>query len=154
MSNEKQIVWLPMELAEKVKAVTSEEGIDKIVMDHIEKTKSGMTEDIDCLEEDVLRYKALLVGIRTKLKEAYKTHATELEKVWDNHAENLGVMEKKVKQLVKTLDAKLREIEGQCRKVSSWEIDNFVESIRKLDEALKGSSGDMLKFVVENFKRD
>ena len=40
MSNEKQIVWLPMELAEKVKAVTSEEGIDKIVMDHIEKTKS------------------------------------------------------------------------------------------------------------------
>lgn len=68
MRGEKELVWLPKELAAKIKDIEGVEGLRKEILSYVDETKRDLRNDIEMMDEDILLYKAYMIQARDKFK--------------------------------------------------------------------------------------
>src|SRR5688572_20798439 len=86
---EKEIVWLPKSLAEKVKQITDGKLLELEILKYAEESKSSLRQDIESIEEDVLQYRAFMVKAKNAFKEAKDEQLDASYALWEKFEDDL-----------------------------------------------------------------
>jgi len=157
MSDETKLVWLPEELAKKIEAIkdpTSEEML-KLINGYIDKTRKNYKENLELLDEDVLMFRGLLVGVKKQYVEALNTQLDSEYELWESIDKQRPRLSEKIKTLtddLKPLVSALETITGLLAKIRTWEIKELVENVVYLSSHLQGETGEMIRFICTEYK--
>jgi predicted phage tail protein len=115
------------------------------------------------LEETIAGLDDLELTIKTKtdrISEILNAVLLEQESVYNKKSieirEKIDVFKNKVSESLKELNDLIKPVDGvieKIEKVNSWKCDNFFNSIDKI-RVLQEANPNLLKFIVENFKKD
>ena len=162
MSDDKELIWVEKEFAEKYKAVESDANKNKervkALNDYLAtvstKTRASFKGDLETLEEDAAIYKGLMLSVRQAFEKAKNEHMDATYKIWEDSEKELPSTEKKVAQFInklKPLIVTLKEAESIIKSINTFQIDDFVKSVESFNR-LHDNHKEMLGFLIENFK--
>ena len=154
---EKELVWMPKHLAEKIKQMEKDGALDSFVLEHIETCKKEIQTDIEAMEDDVLRFRGLLAQVRKDFGEATEEHLSKAYEVWESFDKDLPSIRKHVDAAVKELlplKKELSEITEAINGINTWKAQRLAEDVQNLSALLNGSNKDMIKFLIDNYKEE
>jgi len=164
MSDNKELIWVEKEFAERYKVLESDKSkneqrckaLDEYISKISETSKSDFKANLESLEEDV----AIYTGLMLKVKQAFgkaKDEALEASyALWEKFDEEKPSVRKKVSDFCDMLDPlekKLNSINDALGKIRTYNIDRLVESMQKLT-GLCGESRDMFDFIIKHFGKE
>ncbi len=157
MSEETKLVWLPNKLADKINSVadpTSQESLD-LINKYIDKTRKNYKDQLELLDEDVVMFRGLLVGVKKQYETALTEQLDSEYKLWEKIDSQRPKLKEKIQSLVdglQPLSDKLSEIDNLLKSINTWEIKQLVEQVSFLSSALNGETGEMIKFICSQYK--
>ena len=157
MTDETKLVWLPVELADKIEAArdpASKENVD-LINTYIDKARKEYKENLEMLDEDVLMFRGLLVGVKKQYKEALSEQLASEYEMWESIDAQRPRIKEKTQQLVDSLtplSEKLKEIKGLLETIRSWEIEELTKNVSFLSSHLQGETGEMIRFICTKYK--
>lgn len=84
MATDQELIWVPKKKAEEYKAAQGENAQLAIIDDIIANTKHNMRDDLKALDEDVLRFKGMLIAYKNAYSEALQAHYEATYKIWED----------------------------------------------------------------------
>lgn len=154
IAEEKEIVWLPKELAEKVKGLDSKHAIDELVLSYIAEVKRDMHANIESMDEDLLMFKGMMARVRTDFKAAKDEHLKASYDIWENYASDIKELCHYVDTATKTLTPLKEELNSLKELMSGlqdYRVKDLCEMLTTFQKNLSGQNGDMLRFLMDNF---
>lgn len=153
---EKDLVWLPKSLAEKVKQLEEGREQEKLVLTYLEESKSSLKADLETLDEDVAIYVGLMTKARQSFEKAKNEQLNSAYTTWEKFDEELGELRKKVKTVseeVKPIKDELEQVNELLRQVHSWEINDLLKTVEALRGHLSGDreTAKILRFLYKTY---
>ena len=157
MIEEKDLVWLPKSVANKVKQLETVEEADRLVQEYIKTKRQDFNRELENLDDDVLIFKGSCLKHRQELKKVYVEQSELLDKLWEDcgdmgskirrHAVALAAELAPLTAEVKNLKASIDEVRRLIDSVSFYPQQTFiqtVESVARMDDKTKGLLRDLL----------
>ena len=154
---EKDLVWLPKSVADKVKQIETVEEADRLIQEYIQLKRESFKHELDNLDDDVLIFKGACLKHRTELKKVYNEQSDLLDKLWEDcgdmgskihrHAAALAAELEPLTAEVKSLKSSIEEVKRLIGQVDFYPQQTFiqaVESIARMDDKTKGLLRDLL----------
>ena len=162
MSIDKELIWVSKDVADAYKAAESEETKEAIVRKVIESKKIDIEQDLQSLDETVLRFQSACITHKNALKKVYLEQDQQLYTLW----EQMGDFESKVTRHSKEVAAKtssateaineslsqFEELKKQYDRIDTYHLERFLEAVRAVTN-LSDSSKDMVGFLMNNFTK-
>lgn len=153
---EKELVWVPKELAEKINELG--EGLTKenLVLSYIEQAKRDIQGELDSLDESILLFRGMMVKARQDFEKAKNAELEANYAVWENSEKDFEAMREKAKCMVETLKPLKEELQEVCdllNRIDKWGIEGFLELLKKLNQNFYGETKEMLQFLLNNWKK-
>ena len=152
-----ELVWLPIELAKKLKELndpTCETAL-RLINEHIDKTRKNYKDNLELLNEDVVMFQGLLVGVKRQYADALRAQLDSECEIWEDIDKERPRLKEKTQTLVdslKPLADSLKEIKGLLGDINTWEITKLVEQVAFLSSHLDGKTGEMIRFICTKYK--
>ena len=149
----REIVWLPEELAKKVKDLEDKDLRYDLVSKYVDEAKLDMKYAVEGIDEDVVVFKASMIRIRTEFKKVVAEQVADMEKLWETHDKKSSDIKNKVETLVaklKPVTEELNAINALFSKIGTYNLEKVVETLQKVSN-LYGKEKDMIQFVIEHF---
>jgi hypothetical protein len=150
---ERDLVWLPKDLVDRVKDVQDEKFVEDQILAYIEKSRREIHDQLDCFNDDVLAYRGALAKAKLAFKEAQETHYNETYELWEDFQKKTPAtrqfVEKAVAELA-PLKTELETINGLLQKVSTYDLERWLTLLEKI-AGMDLRSKEMLGFLFENF---
>ena len=157
---EKDLVWVSKELAERIKNVNSEEHKIKIFDEYIKKltvkSREEFEQNLENLEEDVAIYVGLMLRVKKAFKEAKEEQLEASYQLWEKFGEEMPYIEEKIEKVIEEINPvskKAEELEKAINRRDYHRIEKVTDAILKLSN-LWGKEKDMITFLVNNFKEN
>ena len=154
---EKDLVWLPKSVADKVKQIETVEEADSMIQEYIKTKRQDFTRELENLDDDVLIFKGVCLRHRQELKKVYDEQADLLDKLWEDcgdmgskihkHAVAMAAELAPLTAEVKSLKSSIEEVKKLIHEVSFYPAQQFVstvESVARMDDKTKGLLRDLL----------
>lgn len=156
----KELIWLPKDLVEKLKKVVNEEElIEKEVLCYIEKTKKNISNQVELLDEDVLLFKGKLASYKKAFREAYESADSEMYSFWEELdgklADRYKAMKKRLDGITaiynREFEARKTQIEHLSKKmenINTYQFEkmiSFLKQYQSLDQGTRDLFDSMLK---------
>ena len=156
---ERDLVWLPKRLAEKIKDNTDKKLEEKLIVDYLDQSRSDVKANLESLDEDILRYKGLMAKARQAFREAKEEQLQANYDLWEKFDKELPKLSEKVEMLknkVEPIKRQVQELNESLDKVRSYQIKDLVDLLKEISDALSydSNTGKILKFLVKNYKSD
>ena len=154
--SERDLVWLPKELAEKVKTMESDEMLENLIMKHIEDSKLSLTNELRNLEEEVLLFRGMMVKARNEFKKAKEEELNSFNEIYEDYENDiLSVREKvgKITDVLKPLKNELNEVRNMMQEIAVYNFKELNEVIRTFSN-LYGENKKILEFLIGNYRKD
>ena len=156
MEEEKEYVslYLPKSLAKKIKQLESGESHEDIVQSFLDESKRDIKNSLECLEDDVLEYKALMTKAKVAFREAKEEQLQASYELWEKFEEDLPSVEEKITKLInklKPVERQLSQINDLLNGLSFYSIENAMELIGKINQ-MTSETKNIFKFLLENYK--
>jgi cell division septum initiation protein DivIVA len=149
-------LYLPEAMADKLKAM-EEDGVNAIMEEYMENTKHHLKDTLDCMDEEIVQYKAAMIDARKKFKAA-KEEALEANWVlWDEFEDQKKSLYNKAQEAadqLKPLTEELTKISSLMNGIDKWGIGGFLEMLKEVKNHLHGEDRNILEFLVKNYKKD
>ena len=158
MTEERDLVWLPKSVADKVKQLETVEEADRLVQEYIKTKRQDFNRELESLDDDVLIFKGSCLKHRQELKKVYVEQSELLDKLWEDcgdmgskihrHAVALAAELAPLTAEVKNLKASIDEVRRLIDSVSFYPQQTFiqtVESVARMDDKTKGLLRDLLE---------
>ena len=159
-TTEKDLVWVPKELADKVKAYNDpfSDEVVALMEKYIDQSKDEWKINLESLEEDLLMYRGLMVKTKKEFEATKKEQCSAAYELWEKIEADVPKTKEKIDNLIKLFDPlekKLDRLNSSLAKIDTYQIERFAELVSKLDSILscKGQTNDMMVFLMENFKK-
>lgn len=152
---EKDIVWLPKSLAEKVKNVTDDKALEREILSYVEETGKYLRGDVEAMEEQIVVYKAQMIKARNAFKEAKDAELDAMYSLWEKYEEDLSKVKKLVakgQEILKPLLDDMKQMQSLANSVDQWSINALLETIQKF-ATLYGEQREVFSFLLENYKK-
>ena len=124
MGADKELIWVPKDLAEQFQKLDSHEKQLEMVLEIIRRKKSDFMTEQEMLDEDLLEFKAVCLKHRKELETVYDEQAKKLEDLWKSQ----GDISSKINQHAK-------EVAGQLRPITH-EVSELTDAVNILKKAL------------------
>ena len=156
---EKDLVWLPKDLCEKIKILedpTSQECSD-LIEQYIKDSKESYKMSLESLDEDLLIYRGLMMKVKKSFENASKVALAESYDLWEKYDEELPRTRGKIDNLLKLLEPlehKLEYINKSINSINTYNIEKLVDLIQKLENIINcsGKTSDLMMFLMDNYK--
>lgn len=151
---EMEYVYIPKQLAEKIKNWTSVENISKELVQYFNKGKNDIQGNLSDLDFDTNKFKEQLIEARTKLKETIEAELTETTKVWDYYfkqMKSLRTLADEALVISKEVKTSIQALNIECCSLNTHALKELVEMIEKLSR-ISEENKEVLKFVVKNYE--
>ena len=154
---EKDLVWLPKSVADKVKQIETVEEADSMIQEYIKTKRQDFIRELENLDDDVLTFKGVCLRHRQELKKVYVEQADLLDKLWEDcgdmgskihkHAVAMAAELAPLTAEVKSLKSSIEEVKKLIGQVNFYPQQTFiqtVESVARMDDKTKGLLRDLL----------
>lgn len=160
--SDKDLIWVPKEIAEKHKNALSDEEQAKIVLTYIEEKKLDFSRELDLLDESALRFKAVCITHKNELAKIYNEQGDMLYKMWEDmgdvgskineHAKQLADEIRPISQEVNNLK---RDVEDLKKLLSSFHIYDAekLAGLVSMVNSMSDGTKDIMKFLLNEYKR-
>jgi len=157
ITEKKELVWLPADLAKKVKDLTDARQIENEILKYVSDFKLSLRTDMEQVDEEIIRYKASMIKAKQMFREACEEQMTEFENLWATHADDLAAIKRKaeqIKQAITPVKNELQDLKAEMQSVNKWDIEGLLNIVEKLSNHLgyDGRTANILKFLFENYK--
>lgn len=154
MEKEKDLVWLPISLAAKVKEADDVKAIEREILSYVESTKNSLQLDIESMDDSIIQYRACMIKAREAFKKAKDEELDAFTSLWETYDKDIKSVHsyvKEAKEVLKPLVLELQSTREEFSKIKTWEFEKLGEAIQKL-ATLYGTEKEMFTFLVQNFK--
>lgn len=152
---EKEYVFIPKKLAEKIKDLESDKQMEDTIIGYYNQSRRELQGELDCLDEDVIQYKANMMKARQAFREAKEEQLDANYELWekfDADIKGVSAYVAKATSQLQPLKAELSQLKELMNQIDKWEIEKLVGLIDKLNSSFYGETGNILKFLFENYK--
>lgn len=157
MSTEKKHVYVDKALAEKIEHLQSDKQIEATVLEYFNESKRDLKYSLEGLDDDVIQYKALMMKARQSFREAKDEQLQANYDLWEKFdADTKGVsayVSTIIAQL-QPLKQELNEVNRLMQQVHRYDLERLLEIVQRLNGAFQGETGNMLKFLLNNYGKD
>jgi chromosome segregation ATPase len=156
---DRKIVWLPAAIAKKVEDAESQETADKLVLKYCEQVKGDMTESLECLDEDLLRFKGNMAQVRQQFGKAKDEHLNATYAMWEKGEEDCKKVSEHVARLTKQLQPLKTEVEKvnqQLAKIDTYKLQKLLEVVTAISGhlSMNDKTADILSFLTNEYKSE
>lgn len=155
-TEQKELVWLPASLAKRIKDIQDTKYLENEIVKYTEETKRNFKTEIECIDEDVLQYKAFMIKAKNAFKDAKDEHLNASYELWEKYETDLT----KVRQYVNTvnlaiepLKKELNDVKNLMQEIDKYGIKDLLELIKEVNSHYYGETANMLKFLFDNYKK-
>jgi hypothetical protein len=161
-TQQKDLVWLPIDLCKKIKEIEGNSGIEKEILSYIESTKLDFKQTIESIDEDVLLYRAKMIQARDSFKKAKDEELELAYNLWKDYDNELSKIRNYVGKAKETLEPLIKEVNSLNGEII--ETNNLISRLNV--DRLKGfltivndckillqEDKDLLIFILENYKK-
>lgn len=158
MEEEKEFVYLPKSLAEKVKDLNEGRIKEEIILDYIKRSKDYIKSDVESLDEEVTMYAGSLIKAKNAFKKAKEEQLGEMYEMWEGFDKEFAGIKTKINSVVdllKPLKEGFNDIKTQMDSVNKWDIESFLKIIKDISSYLNydNETGKVLRFMFKNYKK-
>lgn len=155
--DDKELVWVPKSLAEKLNSLDDDLKSGELVLQYIKDTKRDVETSIDALDDDILNLKSFSAKVKKEFKQIYEAQIEESEKLFLDADEKLphvkDIAGKYISALAPVTEElqKLRELQLS---INTWDIERVHDLLASVNKMLSNDRmKHMLEFLIENFSR-
>lgn len=150
---EKELVWLPKDLAKKVESLKDS---DNFVLKYIEESKRDIKANLDSLDDEIVQYKGLMAKARSSFKEAKEDALEANYALWESFDNERKSLKAKAEQMVESLKPLTEELKKINEQLNNIHVYRFKEVIDVIDafSNLYGDKREILEFLLKNYKKD
>jgi len=132
---EYDFVRMPKELVDKVLEVTDIKQKEKLYFEAIEHKKRDIKNEIECLEEDMLLFKAFGMRYKRELEEAYQKQSEVIEKLWTdfNASDHIYNKIKPIKEQISYISDSVKEIERKIKYADVSRLEKACDVIERFN---------------------
>ena len=153
-SEEKEIVWLPKKLADKVKAL---ENSDNFVDDYIEQSRTEIRANLDTFDSEIIEYRANMIKARKAFEIAKDEMIKASYEIWDKFQDDkksLCSMATELTNGLLPLANELKKINDMINGLDEYKIKGLVNLVKAFNNECYGENAKILKFLMDNYKKD
>jgi chromosome segregation ATPase len=153
-NEEKELVWLPKSIAEKLKQL---ENSDNFIQDYLDSSKRDIRANFETFDDEILGYRASMVKAKLEFQKAADEAIAANYKVWQDFEEKKKSLSAQVESCVaeiKPLTEEFNRLNAEIQKIKTWDIERFVEMLSKLKSHLYGEERNILEFLVKHYKKE
>ncbi len=151
---EKDLVWLPIELAKKVKGMNDAITIQQEINTYIEQFKQGLRQEIKGLDDDILQFKAGMVNAKISFKQVQEEELEALITIWEQAEPEISKLKSQIKQVYSELDGVLKEInrlDSALNSLNIYKLDHLTEVLNKFQKFREDK--ELFDFVMKYMER-
>lgn len=154
----KELVWLPKELADKVKALDNGDAYESEILKFVDDSRRSLKSDIAVLDEEVLMYRAAMVKAKQALRKAFEEEMQDFEELWATHSDQFVGIRDKAKGVVDQLQPikkELQDLKALMNDVQTWDVERLLKLLDQVNVYVgqQSDTGNILKFLFDNYKR-
>jgi len=153
----KNLVWLPRSLAEKIKPIEDGKKVEEEIMKYFNSAKEEISMQVKSLDDEVIRYRGFMISAKQQFKEVTDNMLEESYSMWEDWAEKMPKLNEEVEKfrnLFNPIHDDLVEIDKMMRDIDTYGLNKFMEMIEFMERLQGNNTTEMLKFLVNNYKRD
>lgn len=161
MSQERELIWVPKELAERFNSLETVEEQSALVMKFIEEQRSRIKASNEYLEDDVLEFKAYCLNYRKALSEVLNAQDPIMEALEEKTAYATNKMKedlKKVEKLIEPIENRvsilLRKVDGiaaAMAKINHHQINQYISVVEQFAN-MSDDRIDLLRKLINSDK--
>lgn len=159
----KELVWVDKEFAEKYKKLETEKDcrerqiavFEEYMKTVQEKARSEFRANLENLDEDAAIFSGLMLKVKQSFEKAKNEHLDASYALWekfDKEIPNVRAKIQKITETVNPLKNELEETNELLQKINTYDLDRIIAAIEKLN-SLYGTSKEMIEFLVKNFNK-
>lgn len=155
MSTERDLVWLPKELAARIKELEGLEALETEIKKYVAETYSSLKIDVESMDEEIVQYRAYMIKARDAFKKAKDEELDAFYGLWEKYDTDLGKVRQYVasakKELQPLLD-ELKEVKKAVEGVETWGLERLTKAVKGAAD-LYGQEKEMFMFLVNNWRK-
>jgi len=135
---DKEIVWLPIDLAKKVKDAESTKELDALIIGYLDESRGEVKANLESLDADLLQYRAMMTKAKVAFREAKDEQCTASYELWENFDKELPKVKEKIMRIVRILNPlskQLKEIDDLMRKINTYQLEKVAELLSRIENA-------------------
>ena len=157
-----ELIWVDQEFAKKYNDLRSElntrEQQIQVLDEYIEKlsvdSRNEFKSNLESLEEDAAIYSGLMLKVKQSFEKAKNESLAASYKMWEDYAEELDGLKKKVTDTIKAINPLKQEINNlndTMKNINTYSLERVIECINKISN-LDENGKAMVSFLLNNFK--
>ena len=151
---DKELIWVPKEVAEKFKSFENDVEAGEIVIQYIDRSKRDMETALEGLDEDVIIFKGWSARIKKAYKEALDEQLESSYAMFEEINGQIPSITKKVAEVRESLEPvkrDIQEINKALEGINTYRIEGLLETISLIKNALQDDNmKKILKMLVDN----
>jgi predicted RNase H-like nuclease (RuvC/YqgF family) len=156
-TEEKELVWLPKEVAARVKQLEDAKKSGDLVLEYVEQSKRDLKTSLESLEDDVIRFKSQMISARKKFEDAKNVELEANYAVWEKFDLEKSSIRKKAGELkdeLKPMIDELKQVKQLMDQINTYDIQRLLTIIKDLNHSFYGETGNILTFLFNNYKKN
>ena len=156
-------IYVPIEFAERYENLTSTNAQALLATEILEAKKLNIKAELDQLEDDALRFKAVCVTHKAALEDVYKEQEAKLneliDSMWDvmpkakENAKRAAAEIKPIADEVRELNKQLENLQDNMRHLNIWRAQEFITAVDQISK-LSPATQELLTQVLKATKNE
>ena len=154
--SEKDLIWLPKELADKVKDLTDADALNREILNYLEESKADLRITVESIDEDILLYRAKMIQARDAFKKAKDEELDANYKLWEKYEEDIKTTKEYVTSAASLLKELTKEVQELNKAFSVIDTDRalgFLNVLQQIQNFNKDEQG-FAKFIISEFNKN
>ena len=151
MNDDKELIWVKKEIAEEYKSLESDIKMADMINDIIRRKKVDISNDIENLDDDLIRFKGFCLNYASKFKEAYNEQTENIEKIWEDCNEPISNIISKtshIKKEISGISGDIRNISASINDLDTYKLDRIIGIIEKYN-SMTDDDKEIFKLILE-----
>lgn len=151
---EKELIWVDKDLAKQYQELDSDTKKAELVNELIKQKKIDITDDIQNLDDDLLRFRAFVLNYSTEFKKAYDEQANRIYEIWEECVEPIEKIDKKtlaIKKDIYSISNDVEELADKLKNLNIYKIERLIELIEMYNR-MSENDKEIFKLILDRDK--
>jgi hypothetical protein len=134
---EKDLVWLPKDLAKLVKDAAGIEGYEQEILSYVRESKLDMKESIEEIDKAIVLYRAKMIAARNSFREAKEAELDANYTLWETYSADIKTTRAYIstaKAVVESLKTEVSLLNKAIEGLDINRVERFLKSLTTLKD--------------------
>ena len=139
MNEEKELIWVPESIAEKVNQIESGDFAEQYILEYAKSLRLSVEASIESLDEDILQLKAKGIAYKQAYKKAFDEEEATINSLWEfsqargaEAKEQATQQTREIRDLTESLTNATQALEDALSRINSYTIKDTCETVERI----------------------